>query len=73
VSTRFGTFFGTFYFDVFGTHIKRLVPLVFKISSFIKNLSVSALIFSVSAQIMSFSAPNVSVSAQKQKIIFQVI
>ncbi len=37
MSTRFGTFFGTFYFDVFGTHIKRLVPLVFKISSFIKK------------------------------------
>jgi hypothetical protein len=26
VSTRFGTFFGTFNFGVFGTHIKRLVP-----------------------------------------------
>ena len=26
VSTRFGTFFGTFDFGVFGTHIKRLVP-----------------------------------------------
>jgi hypothetical protein len=27
VSTRFGTFFGTFDFGVFLTHIKRLVPL----------------------------------------------
>ena len=71
-------FFGTsfsypFDFGVFGTHIKRLVPLLFKISSFIKNLSVSALIFSVLALIVSFLAPTVSVVAQKQKNMLQVI
>ncbi len=67
-------FFRHFWFWRFRHPYKTLgPPLYLKSPRSLKNISVSALIFSVSAQIVSFSAPTVSVSAQKQKIIFQVI
>ncbi len=64
----FRHFFRHFRFWRFRHPYKTLVPpLYFKSPRSLKNLSVSALIFSVSSQIVYFSAPTVSVSAQKQK------
>ena len=59
----FRHFFRHFPFWRFRHPYKTLgPPLYLKSSRFLKNLSVSALIFSVSAPIVSFSAPTVQAS-----------